>query len=92
MPISTLNRYTCKKCDGAIVTRDLDEGTTPMFIGCRVTDGCDGMMSSSMYCDVTGEPDYVWRKPTKVEYMAASVAMCQHFDLGGLDIFPTNAS
>lgn len=84
----TLNRYTCKKCEGSIVTQDLDDGVTPMFIGCRATDDCDGTMASSMYRSVTGSPDYVWRKLTKAEYMAASVAMKQHVDLGGLEIFP----
>ena len=91
MPTSTLNRYTCEKCDGSIITQDLDEGTTPMMLGCRATDACDGTMMSGMYQGVTGQPDYVWRKPTKVEYMAADAAMCHHFNLGGLDIFPVDA-
>ena len=83
-----LNRYTCEKCDGSIITQDMDEGTTPMYLGCRATEGCVGRMASSMYRGVTGAPGYVWRKATKAEYMASDAAMRQHFDLGGLDIHP----
>lgn len=88
--MSNLNRYTCKKCDGTIITQDLDEGTTPMMLGCRATESCEGMMVSSGYQGVTGSPDYVWRKPSAQEYGEASAAMRHHFDLGGLEIFPVH--
>lgn len=81
------NRYTCEACQGSIVTMDVDEGTTPFMLQCRATEGCEGMMQSSMYRGVEGEPDYVWRKPTADEYKGASASMRHHFDLGGLDLF-----
>jgi hypothetical protein len=82
------NRYTCKTCGGNIITVDLDEGTTPFMLGCRATHGCRGMMQSSCYRGVTGEPAFVWRKPTADEYRCASLGMKEHFDQGGLDIHP----
>ena len=81
------NRYTCEACQGTIITMDVDEGTTPFMLRCRATEGCQGMMQSSMYRGVEGGPDYVWRKPTDEEYKAADVGMRRHFDLGGLDLF-----
>ena len=84
-----LNRYTCQKCHEFVVTVDLDEGTTPLMMLCRATKSCNGHMYSSFYrVDGAPEPQYAWRKPTAAEYAAASPAMKQHFDLGGLDIHP----
>ena len=84
---SDLNKYTCGECGESIVTKDVDKGTTPMMLGCRSTEGCEGMMQSHMYRGVMGEPDFVWRKPSAQEYGEASSEMRRHFDLGGLDIF-----
>lgn len=83
-----LNRYTCQKCGGQIVTVDRDEGVTPFMLMCRATGGCDGHMYSSMYRGVTGEPTYEWRKATPEEFAKASIAMKEHFSMGGLDIHP----
>ena len=85
--MSDLNAYTCKTCGESIVTKDVDEGTTPMMLACRATEECEGTMESHMYRGVTGEPDFVWRKPSAKEYGEAGPDMRQHFDLGGLDIF-----
>jgi hypothetical protein len=50
------NAYYCAKCGGYVVTRDVDEGVTPMFLACRVkgelTDprnDCKGTSRSMMY-------------------------------------------
>lgn len=83
-----LNRYTCEDCKQSIVTIDRDKGTTPMMLRCRATRGCKGMMMSAWYTDVKGEPAFEWRKPTKKEYRRASAPMKEHFDMGGLDIYP----
>jgi DNA-directed RNA polymerase subunit RPC12/RpoP len=84
------NSYKCTKCWRQIITVDSDDGTTPMGIRCRATRGCDGLMQSAFYRNVTGEPTFEWRKPTAKEYRKATPAMKQHFDMGGLDIFPIN--
>lgn len=84
------NRYTCQKCGGQIVTEDRDEGTTPFMIDCEATKGCPGPMQSAFYQGVgPGESaTFIWRKPTPREYKRAHPAMKQHFDQGGLDIYP----
>lgn len=87
-----LNRYTCQKCNGQIVTIDRDDGTTPFMLGCRATAGCKGMMQSSFYRGVEGEPTFEWRKPTVKEIRKASPVMAQHFEMGGLDIHPIASS
>lgn len=87
--MARLNRYTCQKCRGSIVTVDADEGTTPFMLGCRATEGCNGDMHSSFYRVAgTPAPQFEWRKATPEEYAAADPAMQQHFDMGGLDIHP----
>jgi len=86
------NAYTCKTCGQTIITVDVDEGTTPFMLACRATIGCDGMSESHLYTGfvVNGsEPAmFDWRKPTKKEYSKSSPAMQQHFDMGGLQIYP----
>lgn len=92
--MSKRNRYTCEKCKGQIITEDLDEGTTPFMVSCRVKVGCKGLMQSSFYRGVgDDEPTtFVWRKPTPTEIGRASRAMLQHFAMGGLDIHPVEVS
>ena len=52
------NAYFCDTCHGYIVTIDLEEGVTPMFLTCRVKgeprtpeNDCLGRMHSMMYPD-----------------------------------------
>lgn len=84
------NAYTCQSCKKTIVTVDRDEGTTPFMIGCRADLPCGGYMESHFYRidDVEGDPLFEWRKPTPAEYKKASRAMKDHFDTGGLDLYP----
>lgn len=55
MPRDQRNAYYCNECRGYIVTIDLDEGVTPMFLACRVAgeaghaNPCQGTMQSMMY-------------------------------------------
>lgn len=51
-----LNAYYCEKCRGYVVTEDVDEGVTPMFLACRVkgdpsdpANNCKGTSRSLMY-------------------------------------------
>lgn len=77
-----VNQYTCGECGGVITTIDRDEGTTPMFLSCRATDGCDGRMSSSCYRVPKGlVPDHEWYKPDK---LPREPGMRQHVQMGGL--------
>lgn len=48
-PVSGRNVYVCPECRQAIVTEDVDPGTTPMFLACRATENCGGAMQSQMY-------------------------------------------
>lgn len=55
-PQARKNAYWCQSCHGYVVTIDLDEGVTPMFLACRVkgepsdpANDCQGRMHSMMY-------------------------------------------
>jgi hypothetical protein len=86
------NRYTCQACGGHIITEDRDQGTTPFMIDCHAKQGCPGPMQSAFYRGDfvnSSEPvAFIWRKPTREEYVAAHPVMKQHFDMGGLDLYP----
>lgn len=88
------NAYTCQTCGKTMVTEDVDEGTTPFMVGCRVTANCSGMMQSHFYRGEIVASDkpalFVWRKPNAKEYKKSSPAMKQHFDMGGLNIYPAD--
>jgi hypothetical protein len=89
----TRNVYTCEDCGGIIVTQDIEDGVTPFGIACRATDGCQGLMQSGAYnrsslSAIPIRPHFVWRKPTPEEYAASSKAMQDHFDHGGLEMYP----
>lgn len=47
--INRVNCYTCQICGGRIATIDRDMGVTPMYLGCKMTEGCVGMMISAFY-------------------------------------------
>ena len=77
------NGYTCQKCNGQIITVDIDDGVTPFIIGCRATKGCDGLMYSAFYSIPQSLPaQYEWFKPKKLKGYDA--AMREHIRKGGL--------
>jgi hypothetical protein len=86
------NAYTCQTCGQTVITEDMEKGVTPFMLACRATKGCSGMSQSHFYRGPTVESDkpatFIWRKPTKAERRAASPGMRQHFDQGGLNIYP----
>lgn len=86
--IGCLNRYTCEQCGDSIITIDRDAGVTPMFLECKATPECAGTMVSSMYRDVEGVPTFEWRRPSKTQYKKADPGMRQHYDMGGMNIYP----
>ncbi len=75
-----INQYTCDTCGGVITTIDRDEGTTPMFLNCRATPGCDGRSVSSMYrVSPHLKPEWEWYRPKK-----AKGENREHVAMGGL--------
>jgi hypothetical protein len=89
--IGRKNIYVCEKCFGHIVTVDRDSGTTPMFLGCHATAGCDGMMQSSFYrvWDQSIGASHEWYRPTEPEKAALDDATLAHVEQFGLLIRPT---
>lgn len=84
------NVYSCETCGGHIVTVDRDPGVTPMFLGCRATDGCTGRMHSNGYPDPATKPAHIgpatweWFRPASTKGMSAG--MRQHVEQGGLEL------
>lgn len=79
-----LNIYVCEKCKGHIVTKDIDEGTTPFMVGCKATLNCDGKMLSSFYrvYDQTMRHSYEWYAPSVLEKLTpAEIDHVKHFKL-----------
>ncbi len=80
------NIYTCDECFGHIVTVDLTEGVTPFGTGCKCTEGCKGMMQSSVYqvFDQRMKPSHEWYKPSEPELAAMKPGTQEHVRRGGL--------
>ena len=82
--MNKLNTYTCDSCGKVIVTVHKHEGTTPMFLLCRATAGCNGRMISSMYAvDQNQKPTHEWYKPKK---LPRDRGMREYIEMGGLMI------
>lgn len=79
-----LNIYTCDKCRGHIVTRDIETGVTPFGTSCRATADCGGMMQSSVYHvqDQRMRASHVWYRPTINDLLKPEVL--EHVNRGGL--------
>lgn len=79
-----LNIYTCEKCRGHIVTRDVDQGVTPFSIACRARHGCGGWMQSSMYrvFDQTMRESHQWYRPPTIQVLTGGEH--EHVKNGGL--------
>jgi hypothetical protein len=85
MPKGRKNQYTCDTCGKSVVTLDVDEGTTPFMILCRVTLHCQGMMRSNFYsCDQSLEHMLEWFAPQS--FKGYSPEMIEHIHKGGLDL------
>lgn len=84
------NCYVCDKCLGHIVTVDSDPGVTPMFLGCRATEGCDGRMVSSGYPDPSKKPASIgpatweWYRPDFTQHYDRE--MKDYIHRGGLEL------
>lgn len=51
-PAGSVNVWRCPKCRKDTMAIHRDPGVTPMMLGCRATEGCDGMAQSLMYPDL----------------------------------------
>jgi len=84
-----INTYTCPK-GHIMVTKDVDEGVTPMLLNCKhkkdVGRGECGQtaMSAGYQCDQTLTPEYEWFKPRSLS--GYSEGMKEHIRKGGLEI------
>lgn len=80
------NIYVCQNCRRHIITRDVDDGTTPFMISCQATVACPGRMQSSMYHVFDPENllqhSHEWYRPSAVEIVKPHLA--DHVKRGGL--------
>jgi hypothetical protein len=90
MPKGSINGWTCHTCGRYTVAVHKDDGTTPMMLGCRATEGCDGIAMSMGY--PPGDPpdhilellNFEWYKPSRKEYKKLDAASKDHVSKGGL--------
>lgn len=68
------NAYYCDQCKGYVVTLDVDDGVTPMFLACRVkgdptdpANACKGTSRSMMYPDEPWPEKDGWGQPIPTE-------------------------
>jgi hypothetical protein len=89
-----INAYRCKDCHDVTVVRHVDQGVTPMFLACRVTDGCQGMAVSAGYQADPAQlppPTFEWYRPTGLELAKLDFAMQDYVRRGGLELRPVAA-
>ena len=83
------NAYVCSACGHIMVTIDLEDGTTPMFLSCDES----GKRSTSAFYNVPAgmAPAFAWKKPDKSEFkkFRAEVreAVRDHVERGGLCLY-----
>jgi hypothetical protein len=82
-----INTYTCPQ-GHVTVTKDADEGTTPMMLRCRQKDNdgkhnCTEFSSSAWYrCNQCLTPEYEWYKPDTLKGLNHDEK--EHVQMGGL--------
>lgn len=90
------NAYLCETCDRYTTTIDIDDGVTPMFLGCRVTPGCRGKAHSLGYPNGprpahVPPPTFEWYKPTEKQARRMGEEMAYHVSRGGLALRPISS-
>lgn len=85
-----INGWKCGICGKITYCIHVYEGITPMFLGCRETDGCTGTAKSLMYPPPPA-PDHViaavkweWYKPCADELRNSDAPTREHVERGGL--------
>lgn len=82
-----VNAYYCPDCKEATVTVHADPGVTPMFLACRVTEGCHGRAVSTGYKldpDRLPAPTHEWFRPVGLELRKLDSGSQDHVRAGGL--------
>jgi hypothetical protein len=87
-----INGWRCDACGEHTYCVHIDDGVTPMFLGCRATPGCSGRGVSLMY-PAPPVPQYVldevaweWFKPSPRRVRRMEPAMRDHIEKGGLEL------
>lgn len=85
-----INCYRCESCKHITKTKDVDAGTTPMFLNCL---NCKNRAVSTFYNDIAPEqnPSHEWFRPTlaqTIKWRTKNPAMLEHILLGGLELRP----
>lgn len=88
-----INAYVCNHCHKLAVVQHVDAGTTPMYMACLSTDGCEGVARSARYPanppqKVIDAVRWEWYKPDAEEFEKLSQEMKQHVRAGGLVLRP----
>jgi hypothetical protein len=79
-----INAYVCFNLH-ITVTKNVDEGVTPMFIACPK---CFKQAISMMYnVNQSSKPTQQWYKPTRDEIVAEAKAVTKNFNVSFLDVF-----
>lgn len=90
--VGAVNGWRCSACQAVTYCVHVDQGVTPMFLGCR-RDGCLGTGTSLMYppppvpAHVLNDVAWEWYKPSKKQlkrFDRKNPAMAEHIRLGGL--------
>lgn len=88
-----VNGWTCDECGATTYCVHVDDGVTPMFLGCRATEGCKGTGRSLMYPSPPVPPhvhaaiQWEWYSPDpkeKTELFFRNRATFDHVHKGGL--------
>lgn len=95
MKAGAVNAYHCETCHGYTAVIHKDDGVTPMFLGCRASEGCGGQATSLGYPDQENVPEWVlqsiaweWYRPEGRDYDELTEPMKRHVDQGGLALRP----
>ena len=92
-PHHSMNGYSCDQCGGMTMTIDVHVGVTPMFLGCRATEGCSGTGVSRSYPpklppEGHRSPEWEWARPDADAFAELSESMREHVLRGGLVLRP----
>lgn len=87
-----VNGWLCDHCGKHTYCVHVDDGVTPMFLGCRTTPDCLGTGTSLMYPPppipehVREAVEWEWYRPGEVEMRTLAGALAYHIRQGGLHI------
>jgi hypothetical protein len=85
-----VNGWACEDCGQTTYCIHVDDGVTPFYLGCRATEGCEGM-AKSMFYPSGPVPDYAldklafeWYMPDAEERAGLKPEVREHVEKGGL--------